>query len=95
MKCCLIAVGRNGIRACRALLDAAMTGLVDGAEIRFILIGVPSQDTQMLESLVKDYESVRLRLEKAGFPGFTSRFQMDMLAEEGVLPLSHAEAGLP
>ena len=84
MTCCLFAIGKQGVRSCQALLDAAMAGVVEAQDLQMILIGAEERDAEALQHLIHDYEAVRGRLVQSGLPGFACQIALDTVPEEGL-----------
>ena len=84
MTCCVFAVGKQGLRACHALLDAAMTGVLEKQDLHLILIGAEEQQAETLQNLVQDYQNVRVRLMQSGLPWFQCGVTADIIPEEGL-----------
>ena len=84
MTCCLFAVGKQGLRACHALLDAAMAGVLEKQDLHMILIGVEQQQAETLQNLVQDYQNVRILLSQSGLPWFQCTVTADIVPEDGL-----------
>ena len=84
MTACLFAIGKQGVRSCQALLDAAMAGVVEAQDLQMILIGAEERDAEALQHLIHDYEAVRGRLVQSGLPGFACQIALDTVPEEGL-----------
>lgn len=84
MTCCLFAIGKQGIRSCHALLDAAMAGILEQEKLHMILVGAEEQQAETIQGLVRDYGAVRERLQAEAFPGFSTEISIRVMPEAGL-----------